>query len=168
MNTSDEPAAWNLRVLRWMQMFPSKVGTTLPNNIIYNDIPEDSIHHNHHCENLKFRNVRIWNFTTWELEIWVTYEQNNNHRNNHSQKTLLVFKPSIYRMQSLYYPMSWTEFCVMYCMAAEHMQSVIISTHLMLADLKLSATWKFSLKKASRDRGFSYVLFIFKAVTLLI
>jgi hypothetical protein len=52
-------------------------------------------------------------------------------------------------------------------MAAEHMQSV--STHLMFADRKLSAMWKFSLKKASRERGFTYVLLtIFKAVTLLI
>lgn len=72
-------------------------------------------------------------------------------------------------MQSNYYPMSQTKFCVTYCMAAEHMQSVIISTHLMFADLKFSAMWKFSLKKASRDRGFSHVLlFIFKAVTFLI
>ena len=102
------------------------------------------------CENLKFHkvktgnftmreleihNVRTWNFTMWKLEISVTYEQNNHHRNNQRQKTLLVFKPSIYRRQSYYYPISQTEFRVMYCMAAEHMQIVIISTHFMLADL---------------------------------
>jgi polygalacturonase len=52
-----------------MQMFPSKVGTNLSNNIIYNDIPGDSIHNSYHCENLKFCNVRIWNFTMLELKI---------------------------------------------------------------------------------------------------
>ena len=107
------------------------------------------------CENLKFNNVRTWNFTMWELEISVTYEQNN--RNNHSQKTLLVFKPSIYRRQSNYNPMSRTEVCVTYCMAAEHMQSVIISTHLMLADLKLSARFfRYVLLYISKLLHFSF------------
>ena len=122
------------------------------------------------CESSKFHNVKTWNFrmweleisqcenlkfTMWELEISVTYEQNN--RNNHSQKTLLVFKPSIYRRQSNYNPMSRTEVCVTYCMAAEHMQSVIISTHLMLADLKLSARFfRYVLLYISKLLHFSF------------
>ena len=152
-----------------MQKFPSNVGANLPNNIIYNDIPEDSIHHSHHCENLKFCNVRIWNFTMWELEISVTYEQNNNHRNSNSQKTLLVFKTSIYRMQSNYHPMSQTEFFVTYCMAAEHTNKVSLFQHtLCLQILNYLLCGNFHWRKVP-ETGFSYVLlFIFKAVTLLI
>jgi hypothetical protein len=45
-------------------MFPSKVGTNLPKYIIYNDIPEDSIHQLEisQCENLKLHKARTWNF----------------------------------------------------------------------------------------------------------
>jgi hypothetical protein len=140
-----------------MQNFPPQVGIYLPNNMTWHDIPEDSNHNSHHCENLKSHN------DLWDGKMVTTTKK------THSQKILSVFKPHIYGMQSNYYALSRTNSVYFIVWQQNTCKFSLLKHTLCFLNLKLSAMWKRLLKKISWDRGFVYVLlFIFKVVTLLI